>query len=139
MDLLTKMQMLDAKPVATPQATTPKLSLLSGTLLDNPKDYRMLIGSLQYLTYTRPDIAYSVNRLSQFMQRPTDLHWQAAKRILRYLAGSLSHGIYIGKQSPLLLHAFSDADWAGDTDDFVSTNAYIIYLGTTPIAWSSKK
>lgn len=99
----------------------------------------MLIGSLQYLTYTRPDIAYSVNRLSQFMHRPTDIHWQAAKRILRYLAGSLSHGIFLNKQSLLHLHAFSDADWAGDTDDFVSTNAYIVYLGSTPIAWSSKK
>lgn len=81
-DLLTKMHMLDAKPVSTPQATTPRLSLSSGTVLDSPTEYRKLIGSLQYLTYTRPDIAYSVNRLSQFMHKPTDMHWQAAKRIL---------------------------------------------------------
>lgn len=138
-DLLTKMHMLDAKPVTTPQATTPKLSLSTGTPLADAKEYRMVIGSLQYLSYTRPDIAYSVNRLSQFMHRPTDAHWQAAKRILRYLAGTLSHGIFLGRQSPLHLHAFSDADWAGDTDDFVSTNAYIVYLGSNPIAWSSKK
>lgn len=138
-DLLSKCHMLDAKPVSTPQATTPKLSLQSGTPLDNPKEYRMVIGSLQYLAYTRPDIAYSVNRLSQFMHRPTDIHWNAAKRILRYLAGTLSHGVFISTSSPLCLHAFSDADWAGDTDDFVSTNAYIVYLGKTPIAWSSKK
>lgn len=117
----------------------PKLSLHSGIPLDNPKEYRMVIGSLQYLSYTRPDIVYSVNRLSHFMHRPTDIHWQAAKRILRYLAGTLSHGIFISKSSPLHLHAFSDADWAGDTDDFVSTNAYVVYMGRTPIAWSSKK
>ncbi|KAG7559324.1 hypothetical protein ISN45_Aa05g009200 [Arabidopsis thaliana x Arabidopsis arenosa] len=99
----------------------------------------MVIGSLQYLAFTRPDIAYAVNRLSQFMHRPTDIHWQAAKRILRYLAGTASHGILLRSNSPPSLHAFSDADWAGDNDDFVSTNAYILYLGTSPIAWSSKK
>lgn len=132
-DLLLKTNMLEAKPVTTPMATSPKLTLLSGTVLDNPRDFRMVVGSLQYLAFTRPDIAYSVNRLSQFMHRPTDEHWQAAKRILRYLAGTLSSA------PQLTLHAFSDADWAGDTDDFVSTNAYILYLGATPIAWSSKK
>lgn len=138
-DLLQKTNMLDAKTVTTPMATSPKLTLASGKPLDDPRDFRMVVGSLQYLAFTRPDIAYSVNRLSQFMHRPTDEHWQAVKRILRYLAGTMSHGIYISSKSPLTLHAFSDADWAGDTDDFVSTNAYILYLGATPIAWSSKK
>ena len=138
-DLLCKMQMLDAKPVSTPMATHLKLSLNSGTALDEPADYRRVIGSLQYLAFTRPDIAYAVNRLSQFIHRPTDIHWQAAKRILRYLAGTASHGILLRPNSPLSLHAFSDADWAGDSDDYVSTNAFILYLGTSLIAWSSKK
>lgn len=79
------------------------------------------------------------NRLSQFMHRPTDDHWQAVKRVLRYLAGTQSHGIFLSSRSPISLHAFSDADWAGDVDDFVSTNAFIVYLGTTPVAWTSKK
>lgn len=131
--------MLDSKTVSTPMATSPKLSLQSGTSLADPGEYRTVIGSLQYLSFTRPDIAYAVNRLSQFMHRPTELHWQAAKRMLRYLAGTTSHGILLRKDSPITLHAFSDADWAGDTDDFVSTNAYILYLGMSPIAWSSKK
>jgi len=138
-DLLSRMKMLDAKPVSTPMATHPKLSLYSGIALDEPGEYRTVIGSLQYLAFTRPDIAYAVNRLSQFMHRPTDIHWQAAKRVLRYLAGTATHGILLRSNSPLSLHAFSDADWAGDNDDFVSTNAYIVYLGSTPIAWSSKK
>lgn len=73
------------------------------------------------------------------MHRPTDVHFQAAKRVLRYLAGTASHGIYIRRDSPLSLHAFLDADWAGDQDDYLSTNAYIIYLGSTPISWSAKK
>ena len=131
--------MWDAKPVTSPMATSPKLTLKSGIALDDPREYQTVMGSLQYLLFTRPDIAYSVNKLSQFMHKPTDLHWQAAKRVLRYLAGTISHGIFLSTNSPLSLHAFSDAEWAGDVDDFVSTNAYIVYLGTAPIAWTSKK
>ncbi|KAL9293207.1 putative RNA-directed DNA polymerase [Arabidopsis thaliana] len=82
MDLLAKTHMLDAKPISTPMAATPKLSLFSGTALPDAKEYRMVIGSLQYLSFTRPDIAFAVNRLSQFMHKPTDEHWRAAKRVL---------------------------------------------------------
>lgn len=138
-DLLAKVNMQEATHVSTPMATSPKLTLTSGHGLDSPKEYMQVIGSLHYLAFTRPDIAYSVNRLSQFMHSPTDEHWKAAKRILRYLAATLSHGIYISKHSPTTLHAYSDADWAGDSDDYVSTNAYIVYMGSTPIAWSSRK
>lgn len=138
-DLLTKTKMLDAKPVATPMAVSPKLTLGSGKLIDDPREFRMLVGILQYLSFTRPDIAYCVNRLSQFMHRPTEDHWQAAKWVLRYLAGTLSHGILLRRDTPFTLHAYFDADWAGDTDNFVSTNAFIVYIGATPIAWSSKK
>lgn len=64
---------------------------------------------------------------------------QACKRVLRYLSGTLTHGIFLRKQSNSNLHDYSDADWAGDTDDYVSTNAYIIYIGSQPVSWSSKK
>lgn len=138
-DMLPKTKMLEAKTVSTPMATSPKLCLQSGTPLADPHEYRKVVGSLQYLAFTRPAIAYSVNRLSQFMHRPTDDHWQAVKRVLRYLAGTQSHGIFLSSRSPITLNAFSDADWAGDVDDFVSKNAYILYLGTTPVACSSKK
>lgn len=138
-DLLKKANTSDAKPVSTPLATTPRLSLTSGSPLADPREHQQIIGSLQYLAFTRPDIAFGVNKLSQFMHRPTDIHWQAAKRILRYLTGTPSHDIFISTRYPLILHSFSDADWAGDADDFVSTNAYILYLGSTPIAWSSRK
>ena len=138
-DLLHKNNMTDAKPVSTPMQTTPKLTLGSGAPLQDGSQYRSLVRSFQYLAFTRPDISYAVNRLSQFMHKPTVDHWQAAKCVLRYLAGTSSHGIFIHKNSSFLLHAFSDADWAGDTDDFVSTNGYIIYLGKNPVCWSSKK
>ena len=63
------------------------------------------------------------------MHMPTDQHLQAAKRVLRYLAGTRTHGILLKHDSPMTLHGFSEADWAGDVDDYVSTNAYVIYLG----------
>ncbi|XP_019087326.1 PREDICTED: uncharacterized protein LOC109127239 [Camelina sativa] len=115
-DLLTKTNMLNAKPVSTPMAPEPSLTLHTGQPHDNPTEYRIVLGSLQYLAFTHPDIAFAVNRLAQFMHSPTDIHWQAAKRILRYLAGT-----------------------GGDREDLISTNAYVIYIGTTPISWSSKK
>ena len=94
--------------------------------IQNVTQYRMVVRSLQYLAFTRPDISFAVNKLSQFMHSPTDEYWQAAKRVLRYLAGTTTHGVFLRRQNNLSLHAFSDADWAGDVD---STNAYVIYLG----------
>nr|DAD45035.1 TPA_asm: hypothetical protein HUJ06_003265 [Nelumbo nucifera] len=138
-DLLARTNMSGAKPVATPLATDGTLSLYSGTTLTDPTEYRNIVGSLQYLCLTRPDIAYAVNKLSQFMHRPMSEHWNAAKRLLRYLCGTLTHGLFLPKENPLSLHAFSDADWAGNKDDYTSTSAYIVYLGRHPISWSSKK
>lgn len=139
LDLLTRTNMVDTKPVSTPMQTTSKLTLHDSSLLADATQYRLIFRSLQYLAFTRPDISFAVNRLSQFMRQPTESHWQAAKRVLRYLAGTASHGIYMKVGSPLTLHAFTDADWTGDNDDYVSTIAYVIYLGSTPVSWSSKK
>ncbi|CAA7018700.1 unnamed protein product [Microthlaspi erraticum] len=119
LDLLVKTNMVDAKPFLTPLAPHPQLILHDGSpKLEKPSEYRMVVGSLQYLAFTRPDIAYAVNRLSQFMHSPSETHWQTAKRVLRYLAGTSSHGIYLRADTPLNLHAYSDADWAGDRDDY---------------------
>ncbi|XP_013613997.1 PREDICTED: uncharacterized mitochondrial protein AtMg00810-like [Brassica oleracea var. oleracea] len=130
--------MQDAKAVATPMASSPRLTR-SGTQHSNPKEFRQLVGSLQYLSFTRPDVAYAVNKLSQFMQFPTCDHWQAAKRVLRYLAGTATHGLFISRSTNLTVHVFTDADWAGDPSDYISTNGYIVYLGDQPISWSSRK
>lgn len=139
LDLLQRYDMLNAKPVISPMASSLKLHLRSGTSLSDPTKYRQLIGSLQYLQFTRLDIAFAVNKLSQFMHMPTEEHWQAAKRILRYVAGTATHGIFYSANNKLVLQAYSDSDWAGDSDDYVSTNSYIIYLGQHPISWSSRK
>ncbi|RVW36918.1 Retrovirus-related Pol polyprotein from transposon RE2 [Vitis vinifera] len=85
------------------------------------------------------DISYVVNKLSQFMHCPISDHWNAAKRLLQYLCGTLTHGLFLHKANTLSLHAFSDADWAGNKDDYTFTSAYIVYLGRHPISWLSKK
>ena len=139
LDLLQRYDMMNAKPVTSPMASSPKLHLRSGTTLSDATKYRRLIGSLQYLQFTRLDIAFAVNKLSQFMHMPTEDHWQAAKRILRYLAGTPTHGIFFSAHNNMVLRAYSDSDWAGDSDDYVSTNSYIIYLGKHPVSWSSRK
>ena len=79
--------------------------------MGNPTLYRSVIGALQYLTLTRPGISYSVNKLSQFMQSPTMMDWQAVKRVLRYLKGTLDYGIHLKPSTSLGLTAYSDADW----------------------------
>lgn len=83
LDLLERTNMLSAKLVTTPMATSPKLTVRTGTTLSDATEYRCVVGSLQYLAFTRPDISFAVNRLSQFMHSPTNDHWQAVKRVLR--------------------------------------------------------
>ncbi|OMO62973.1 Reverse transcriptase, RNA-dependent DNA polymerase [Corchorus capsularis] len=98
------------------------------------RNFRQILGSLQYLSLTRPDISFVVNKLSQLMHKPTEKHLQALKRVLRNLKGTLQHGFFIQKLANLMLTAYSDSDWAGNPDDKRSTSAYVIYFGNTPIS-----
>lgn len=138
-DLLARTHMDSAKVVSTPLPTSGSLTLHDGSSSTNASDYRSVIGALQYLSITRPDIAFAVNKLSQFMHKPTANHWTAAKRLLRYLKGTIFHGLFLKRQTTPFLHAYSDADWAGNHDDRTSTTAYIVYLGGNAISWSSRK
>jgi hypothetical protein len=113
LDLLKRANMLGAKPISSPMSSSTSLSAFSGAPFSDPSLYRSIVGSLQYLSLTRPDVSYAVNKVCQFMHRPTVLHWAAVKRLLRYLKQTLSHGLLIRRQSSLHLHAFSDSDWAG--------------------------
>jgi len=105
----------------------------------DPTRFRQIVGALQYLTFTRPDICFTVNRVSQFMHAPTDSHWAAVKRILCYLKGIASYGFHITRGSSFALHGFTDADWAGSIDDRKSTGGYLVFFGQTPISWKSGK
>uniref|UniRef100_A0A2N9H7S4 Uncharacterized protein n=1 Tax=Fagus sylvatica TaxID=28930 RepID=A0A2N9H7S4_FAGSY len=96
-------------------------------------------GCPSILGLTRPDIAFAVNKLSQFLQKPTLLHWQSVKRLLRYLKHTIYFGLHISRSSAPMIQAFSDADWAGSRDDRRSTGSYCIFLGKNLISWSCKK
>ncbi|KAJ9562298.1 hypothetical protein OSB04_007458 [Centaurea solstitialis] len=138
-DLLTIHKMDGAKVVQTPLCSSQVLTLEDGTPKVDPTPYRKLVGSLQYLAFTRPDISFAVNKLSQFMHQPTQTHWQALKRLLRYLKGTIYHGLFLRKHSPLELTAFSDSDWGGVSSAGRSTTAYVIYLGGNIISWKSAR
>uniref|UniRef100_A0A2N9FFA4 Reverse transcriptase Ty1/copia-type domain-containing protein n=1 Tax=Fagus sylvatica TaxID=28930 RepID=A0A2N9FFA4_FAGSY len=139
MDLLNRTKMSDAKPVSTPMASSTNLSAFDGEPFTDHTLFRSTVGALQYLALTRPDIAFSVNKLSQFMHKPTTLHWQSVKRLLRYLKHTIQFGIQIYRNSGNSIHAFSDADWAGSKDDRRSTGSYCVFLGKNLISWSCKK
>ncbi|RVW35384.1 Retrovirus-related Pol polyprotein from transposon RE1 [Vitis vinifera] len=100
---------------------------------------KRLVDSLVYLTVTRPNISYAVHQVSQYLSAPRSTHYAAVLRILRYLKGTLFHGLFYSAQSPLVLRAFSDADWAGDPTDHRSTTGYCFLLGSSLISWRSKK
>ena len=102
-------------------------------------NYRSIVGALQYLTLTRPDIAFSVNKLCQFLHAPTTIHWAAVKRILRYVKQCTGLGLKIHKSSSTLVSAFSDADWAGSIDDRRSTGGFAVFVGSNLVSWSARK
>uniref|UniRef100_A0A8R7Q6X9 Reverse transcriptase Ty1/copia-type domain-containing protein n=1 Tax=Triticum urartu TaxID=4572 RepID=A0A8R7Q6X9_TRIUA len=140
-EILQRMGMTGCKPSPTPLPTSEKLSLHDGDILttDDSTRYRSIVGALQYLTLTRPDIAYAVNKVCQFLHAPTTVHWTVVKRILRYLQGTQSHGLKLCKSDSMLVSAFSDADWAGCPDDRRSTGGFAVFLGGNLVSWSACK
>jgi len=139
MDLLQKTNMMLAKPITSPMSASAPLSKFAGISLSDATLYRSTVGVLQYLAITRPDISFAVNKCSQFMQDPRDVHWTAVKRILRYLKHSITYGLLIRPCHHFQLAAFSDADWAGCPDDRKSTSGYCTFLGPNLLSWNSKK
>ncbi|KAM1541869.1 hypothetical protein ACFX15_011235 [Malus domestica] len=138
-DLLHKAGMDSCKPASTPCKPHTPLLLNEGDPLSDPTLYRSIVGSLQYLTFTRPDIAYAVNTVCQFMAKPTEVHFGAVKRILRFLKGTMHHGITFSAHTEVGIHAFSDADWAADLNTRRSVTGYVVYIGCNPVSWQSKK
>lgn len=139
MDLLRDTGMLGCKPSAVPMDPLKKLRLDSGKPMKDPSKYRRLIGRLLYLCITRPDVTFAVHKLSQYVSNPTDEHWEAVEKILRYLKGSPGHGLFYSSSCKLNLSIFSDADWASCQDTRKSMTGYCLYLGSSLISWKAKK
>ncbi|KAJ9551570.1 hypothetical protein OSB04_015615 [Centaurea solstitialis] len=138
-DILQRANMSTCKPVTTPVDTKSKLSLESGSPIHDPTLYRRLAGALQYLTFSRPDIAYAVQQICLFMHAPREAHLIALKRILRYIRGTLDYGLLLLASPTTGLIAYSDADWGGCPDTRRSTSGYCVYLGDNLLSWSSKR
>jgi len=137
-DLLLRTQFQDAKLINSPVPAGRKLSRYDGDPLPDESIYRSIVGPLQYITFTRPDLSFVVNQVCQFMHQPPSSHWIAVKCILHYLKKTPTHDLFY-KPDALSLQGLSNADYGGDLDDRHSTGGYCIYLVGCPISWSAKK
>ena len=128
-----------AKPCVTLMSISQPVIKSDGIPFHDPRLYRSVVGGLQYLSFTRPDLVVAVYKVSKYMQNPIEPHWVAIKRILRYLKNTISHALLIQLTTDLKLQTFSDANWAFDRDDRSSVGAYCVYLGNNLISWGCKQ
>ncbi|XP_059294466.1 uncharacterized mitochondrial protein AtMg00810-like [Lycium ferocissimum] len=144
LELISDSGLGGAKVASTPLEQNVKLTTVdhdeyTGKLDDPPlKDitgYLRLVGSLLYLTITRPDISFTVQMLSQFMQQPKASHWEAALRLIRYIKRSPGQGLFLSSDSDAQLSAYCDSDWAACPNTTRSVTGYVVKLGNSLISW----
>ncbi|XP_020233074.1 uncharacterized protein LOC109813326 [Cajanus cajan] len=138
-ELLKRYGMLDCKPTSTPTEVNTKLCSVEGRDLKDATMYRQVVGSLIYLTLTRPDIAYVVGVVSRFMQNPKKPQLEAARRILKYVKNTIDYGIFYKKGAPCEVTGYCDADYTGDHDTRRSTTGYMFTMGSEAISRCSKR
>lgn len=138
-EILERFGMNLCKPVKSPIVPGSRLVKDEEGTKVNSTNYKQMIGSLMYLTVTRPDLCYVVSLLARFMEAPTLLHEMAVKRVCRYLKGTTELGILYKREGEETLLAYSDSDYAGDLDDRKSTSGYVFNVNSAAVAWSSKK
>ena len=129
--------MMDCKAAPFPFLSGISLEEGNSTPEVDSTIYMKLIGSLLYLTHSRPDICYGVNFVSRYMQQPHEIHWRVGKRILQYVQSTRNYGIHYAADSDLDLVGFTDSNWAGDRLDRKSTSRYVFMFGGGNICWSS--
>ncbi|XP_058003632.1 uncharacterized mitochondrial protein AtMg00810-like [Hevea brasiliensis] len=138
-DLLHKANMTTCKSLSTPATPNENLQATGAKSAPDITLYRTIVGALQYLNITRPDIAFSVHKASQYVHSPKMQHWVTVKHILHYLKGTQRYGLLLTPSSNLDIHAYSDADWASNLNDRKSISGYAIFMGSNLISWQSKK
>ncbi|KAG6424827.1 hypothetical protein SASPL_115247 [Salvia splendens] len=111
----------------------------TGHPMKDPSKYRRQIGRLLYLCITRPDITFAVHKLSKYVSKPCDEHWEATKKILRYLKRTPGYGLFYSSKNDSTLNIFSDVDWAACPDTRRSMTCYCLFLGSSLVSWKEKK
>ncbi|KAM2706055.1 hypothetical protein EV1_035182 [Malus domestica] len=129
----------DCKLISTPVECRVKLTKHNEGESVDPTFFKSLVGSLRYLTCTRPYILYVVELVSRYMENPTTTYLKTAKRIIRYLKGTVNFGLFYSSSNNYKLVGYSDSDWAGDSDDRKSTTGFVFFMGDTAFTWISKK
>lgn len=138
-EMLKKFKMEDCKPILTPMVTGCKLSIEDSSTDVDQMSSRSMIGSLLYVTASRPDVMQVVGQVARFQAAPKESHIIIVKRTLRYLKGTTDYGLQYPKGNNLIIQAFTDADWVGSVDDHKSTHGATFYLGGCLISWLSKR
>ena len=139
LDILKRFGMMDYKAMGTPMASNLKLLSDASSKSVDATMYRQMIGSLMYLTNTRPNIFFALNTLSQFLTNPRHVHLIAAKHILRYLRGMIDYGHKYDANQKINLQGYVDSDWVGSTIDRKITSGCCFSMGSSVISWFSKK
>ena len=138
-DLVTKFGLEKAKHARTPMSTTTKLGKdMSGKSVDQIV-YRSMIGSLLYLTASRPDIAFSAGVCARFQTESKESHLFAVKRIIKYVSGTVDLGIWFTYDSGAIISGYTDSDWASSCDERKSTSGGCFYVRNNLVVWHSKK
>ncbi|XP_021606554.1 uncharacterized mitochondrial protein AtMg00810-like [Manihot esculenta] len=138
-EILKKFHMEGCKPVDTPMQPRVKFYKDDGAVKVNENHYRSLLGCLMYLSASRPDIMHAVGLLSRFMHCASEEYLQAAKRVMRYIKGTIDFGVKYVCCPNFKLVGFSDSDWAGSVDDMKSTTGFCFNFGSGAINWCSRK
>ncbi|KAE8657590.1 hypothetical protein F3Y22_tig00116989pilonHSYRG00496 [Hibiscus syriacus] len=138
-EILKKFKMENCKPISTPAEYGIKMTKHEEGESVDPKFFKSLVGSLRYLTCTRPDILHAVGLVSRYMESPTTTHFKATKRILCYLKGTIDFDLFYSVSNNYKLVGYSDSDWGGDIDNRRSTTGFVFFMGDIAFTWMSKK
>ncbi|XP_039851237.1 uncharacterized mitochondrial protein AtMg00810-like [Panicum virgatum] len=138
-EVLERAGMTSCTPASTPVDVKGKVSSNTDTPVSDPTLYRSIVGALQYLTLTCPDLTYAMQQAFLHMHDPNDGHWTLVKRILRYVRGTSAKGLQLRRSTSPTLVAYSDADWAGCPDTRRSTSGFYVFFGDSLVSWSSKR
>ncbi|XP_019054560.1 PREDICTED: uncharacterized protein LOC109115227 [Nelumbo nucifera] len=138
-DIVQETSLQDCKPCLTPKEQQNHLIDATSPPYSDPVQYRRLVGKLVYLTVTRPELSFAINRLSQFMHQPHQEHFDVALRVVRYIKGTLFAGLFFSTSSFLHLQGFCNSDWVSCPLTHRSTTGYLTLLGDSPLSWKTKK